>query len=255
MEAKEANQVIDGSQETFPLATPGCWRDFIPPQKKIAIVGTAEDSIKLAPYNDPEWQIWTLNNAAVTKSIPRWNVMFQMHHGDFVADGFSADHEWLKANRQGVVFMCADMCNGYSSAYPYPLNEVIGVFESRYFTNTISWMIALAILTQPEEIGIWGVNMDHFTEYSAQRASCEFWCGIAQGRGIKVSVAEQSSLLKCAAMYGVEKSPLADKCSARLNMLKERLARMESEKAQLEQNIHIHRGALEDCQFWATFMS
>ena len=56
----------------------------------------------------------------------------------------------------------------------YPLDEMLKQFRD-YFTCTCSYQMALAIAMQPDEIGVYGVNMAMDTEYAQQRPSCEYW--------------------------------------------------------------------------------
>lgn len=75
-----------------------------------------------------------------------------------------------------------------------------------YLTNSVSYMIAIAIHAGYEEIGIYGVDMAQIAggEYSMQRASCEYYVGIAVGRGIKVTIPASADLLKTRMIYGFE---------------------------------------------------
>jgi hypothetical protein len=76
----------------------------------------------------------------------------------------------------------------------YPLKEIcewfsIGREKERhpYLSNTISEMLALLAYEiviggkEVDEIGVWGVDMSHSTEYGFQRPSCEFYLGIFEG--------------------------------------------------------------------------
>jgi hypothetical protein len=56
-------------------------------------------------------------------------------------------------------------------------------------------MLALAISEGFEEIGVWGVDMIHDSEYGYQKPSGSFWLGVAKGRGIKVTLPVESALL------------------------------------------------------------
>ena len=87
----------------------------------------------------------------------------------------------------------------------------------QYFTNSISYMLAIAIMELAPasnnyqalpgaEIGVFGVDMmmagGPGSEYGYQRPSCEYFIGIALGRGIKIHIPERSDLLKTAWPYG-----------------------------------------------------
>jgi hypothetical protein len=83
----------------------------------------------------------------------------------------------------------------------YPIDDVISELGD-YFTNSISYMVALAIFLRYEEIYIHGVNMIHDSEYGHQKPSCEYYLGIARGRGLKVILPPESDLLKATTRYG-----------------------------------------------------
>lgn len=57
-------------------------------------------------------------------------------------------------------------------------------------------MLALAISMEPEEIQLHGVYMADESEYRHQRANAEYLIGFAEGKGIKVTIPNESELLK-----------------------------------------------------------
>jgi hypothetical protein len=79
----------------------------------------------------------------------------------------------------------------------YPLHEITKRFEVDYFTSTVAYAIALAVHQGFDEINLYGVPLEHHTEYAHQRPCVEFWIGVAKGRGILVNIyGEHSTLLK-----------------------------------------------------------
>jgi hypothetical protein len=74
-----------------------------------------------------------------------------------------------------------------------------------YFTSTVAYAIAMA-MSMPDvaEIGLWGIDLVHDTEYGDQRPCAEYWIGRAEASGIKVTAHEQSALLKHRQRYGYE---------------------------------------------------
>lgn len=80
----------------------------------------------------------------------------------------------------------------------YPLKEVIACCESDYFTNTIDYMIALAIYEHVKEIHLYGVNMSLGGEYEFEKPGVDYWCGYAKGRGLTVKVhGKRSRIMEC----------------------------------------------------------
>ena len=190
------------------------------PEKKIAIVGCS-DSKDLAPYDDKSWEIWAMNNSYMhTKRHTRW---FEIHPIKF-EDGhfyrrklmrpgvFEFSKEFRgKLTDDYMKDLAALDCPVYMQQHwdiipksiPYPLQEVIAKFGN-YFTNSVSYMIALAIMENATEIGCYGVDMATATEYGPQRPSCEFFLGIAAGLGIKLRVPDKADLLKTRFLYGFQ---------------------------------------------------
>jgi hypothetical protein len=91
-------------------------------------------------------------------------------------------------------------CSAVPNAVLYPIDEIIKTFGN-YFTNTISYMIALALISDFDEIHILGVDMAVDSEYAWQRPSCEYFIGLARGMGKKVYIPETCDLLKTRYLY------------------------------------------------------
>lgn len=86
----------------------------------------------------------------------------------------------------------------------YPLEEVVNTFGTSYFSNSISYMIAYAMLKGVTRMDLYGV--DHLTgrSYLSERAGVEYWLGRAEQLGIEVNVALGSAVLRTmdGKMYG-----------------------------------------------------
>lgn len=177
------------------------------PPRKIAIVGKATSSMMLAPYDDDSWEIWVLSDCF--KFVPRITRSFEIHDYDTGCHRWKKEYtDWLKANIPKLVVHSAHP--DLPGAMVYPWKKVLEEFLP-YFTNSVSWMLALAMLEGCSEIGIYGVDMaqsDPATgrngEYEHQRPSCEYFIGLAQGIGIKVTIPPQSDLLKARKLYAYE---------------------------------------------------
>jgi hypothetical protein len=85
----------------------------------------------------------------------------------------------------------------------FPLQECASRFGQPYFSNTIAYMIAFALLKGAKEIDIYGVNQAGSHEYAEERPSVEYWIGMAIGMGVKVTInGQHSQLLKYKGIYG-----------------------------------------------------
>lgn len=170
--------------------------------KKIAIIGTTSSLID-APYKDPEWEIWGLNGAY--QAIPRWDRWFDMHSIDTLKKYHESVYfDFLK--KAGDKVSMVHSTEELPQAKAFPWQELVKKY-GRYFNNTVSWLIAYAIEQNPAAIGLWGINMAMDEEYGIQRPSCEYFLGVAEGKGIDVFIPETSEIMKCSFLYGVEPIP------------------------------------------------
>ena len=224
----------------------------MPPQRKIAIVGKAGSSLGLAPYGDENWQIWTLSDLVLAHQAPRYEVQFELHDAALVQQR-PLYWEWLARCEPAKPIYMRQAHPDIKASVDYPINEIVSEFGG-YFTNTVSYMIALAIAMKPETIGVWGVDMACSAEYRAQRPSCEYFLGIAKGMGIEIIVPPQADLLKTCGLYAFDDkvSDLAAKCKARADELKARIQEASQRRDQAACDAAYLQGALEDTsEYWS----
>jgi len=95
----------------------------------------------------------------------------------------------------------------------YPLEEIIKTFNTRYFTNTVSYMIAYAAYLKIPKLAIYGVDTAFGAPYAQENRGVEYWIGRAEERGIEVYVPDASQLKRTVSgvMYGER-----DHCNAML---------------------------------------
>lgn len=212
-------------------------------ERKIAIVGYT-DSRHEAPYGDPAWEMWGLNNLhtqVLPDQMPSFSRWYDLHDAATIAAD-AAHVEWLSKATIPVYVWRTDPA--WPTSVEFPRVELMDQF-GRYFTNSISWMIAHAILEGATSIGVWGVDMAQSSEYAAQRPSCEYFLGIAAGLGIEVHIAETSDLLKSAVIYGESDNGLRAKLEQRSNELGSRITQIQSELERLNAALYQLSGAKE----------
>lgn len=179
-------------------------------RKKVAIVGFAP-SWKEAPWDDPETEIWVLNEfyrmANMVKNFraDRW---FEIHDLDSPSKSTQEHMDFLK--QCPVPLYLREKREDLPNALVLPVYDMIAYFKSKgfqgagYLTNSISEMIAFAIYEGFTDISVVGVDMSTDSEYGFQKPSCEYWLGVCDGMGIKLFIPDSSELLKCAFIYGFE---------------------------------------------------
>ena len=77
----------------------------------------------------------------------------------------------------------------------YPFEKVIQKTRD-YFISSITYMLSHAISMEPDEIALYGVDLMPDEEWDYQRACTEYLLGLAEGRGIKITIPEGSALRK-----------------------------------------------------------
>jgi hypothetical protein len=183
--------------------------------KKVALLGYAP-SWKLAPFDDPEVEIFSLND--FWKYTPRWDRWFEVHDADTLGiskrdlgeSEVKRHLDWLKAQPPGKpIYMQAEFCDGrFPAAVPLPLDRLTERF-GRYFTSTIGMMIGMAIIDDYEWIGLYGIDLASDVEYQDQRPNAEYLVGYARGQGRTVVIPDSSAMCKAGHVYGIEK-PLVE---------------------------------------------
>lgn len=94
----------------------------------------------------------------------------------------------------------------------YPLKRIMKKFKTDFFSNTISYMVALALDMGYKKIRLYGCDMMTREEYAWEKGGIEFWLGVAKGMGVDVEITDGSSLLKTITgkPYGIKYFKLKD---------------------------------------------
>ncbi len=231
---------------------------------KVCIVGFAPTWNK-TPFADDDFEVWGLNELyAYFKQIPdahaeRW---FEIHSPNSPSKNTPQHRAWLR--KATIPIYMQKHFDDIPNSVPFPKDEVFKFFEdkgymgAKYFTNSISYMIALAIYEGYKEIHIYGVDMAQDSEYAFQRPSCEYFIGIAEGLGIKVYIPCESDLVKAGVLYGYESdNTMRLKIKGRIKELQGRknaamqnLQKGQQIVRQAERDIVGIDGAISDAQFW-----
>lgn len=85
----------------------------------------------------------------------------------------------------------------------FPLEQYVNEFGAPYFTNTIAYMVAYALLQGAKKIDVYGINQASSSEYFYEKAGVEYVLGIAVGRGVEVTIhGDKSELLANKMRFG-----------------------------------------------------
>ena len=226
-------------------------------RRKILITGFEPTSI-VGPKQAKQlvrrgYELWTFNNDL--KRILYASRNFEMHelsvYGSDAVDDASPQPNYLEALRKGIGIPVYHLRKTpkIKGSIAYPRDEMARYFfgkDPAYFTNSFSYMLALAIHEKVDEIHLYGVDMSREHEHAWERPSIEYFLGWARGAGIKVMLPETSDLLKCIGFYGYgENNPYENEAK-----LRDQLAEVKVAERRYRFDAALMFGAAEDIEYW-----
>lgn len=180
--------------------------------KPVAIVARGGTN-SLAPFRDPNWEIWGLPWIA----YPRVDRVFELHSEKFFEESppsWVTEQKWLQSFHErhpdAVCYCDPSRMHRFKNAVEYPIEEVIKNLPIVSLENSISYMLAQAILEKRPKIGLFGVHMFAGREAEIAQASVMYLTGLAHGRGIEVFTPLGSPLFMSnyvAGRYGINGGP------------------------------------------------
>jgi len=185
--------------------------------KKVALVGYAP-SWKDAPYNDPDIEIWIMND--MYDFAPRYDRLFDIHMIDEIktrksrGEGNKLHYEMLKTIDKPIYMQ--EHYPEIPASVKFPLDILTDAYKTDsmgdkiFLACSVSHMLALAIYEGFEEIQIYGIHEAVDSEYKDEMPSVVYWLGFAAGKGIKIKVSPDSPLLKAYFVYGYEEPEYAE---------------------------------------------
>ena len=188
--------------------------------KGIAVLGSHPATVNLAPFDDPEWRIYACSpHNLIFQAQDGKHPNFRYLFGGTRPDGgqYRVD-EWFEVHDQ-----LSDVTRPYSylrelerlpnlwtrdpeatsyikDARSYPEQEMMERFGPFFFTSSIAYMLAKAIVAADaekiESIGIWGVMQASDTEYAYQRPGIQYFIQRATELNIRVICPKESALFE-----------------------------------------------------------
>lgn len=214
---------------------------------KIALTGSAPSSRDLAPFNDPEWEIWSCSPSNM--DLPRSDVFFEIHAWDSMARDpeLTLFLAWLRKHPK--VYLQKENPQ-FPNALAYPKDEMVAKYGPYFFTSSLSYMWALALEQKPTHIGMWGVDMTATEEYGYQRAGCHYFIQKARDLGVQVIVPVESDILAPTPQYGFrESNPMYRKLFVRRQEILKRYHDAKAAEANSKVLADTLSGAIEDIDY------
>jgi hypothetical protein len=215
--------------------------------KQVVLLGTAPSSMMLAPFSNPEWEIWGCSPG--TASAPRIDRRYEVHRWEPGQEWFSEGYIKILTEFKGPVRMFQQV-DEVPNCEVMDVDAMVKKYGPYFFTSTLAWMMAEAIDEGFERIALYGVDMAATSEYHDQRMGCQYFAMLAASMGIEVGVPPESDVLRPAPLYGAcEHSHMWIKETTRARELagqqREAMAALEAAK----EKVSFFRGALDD-QDW-----
>lgn len=219
---------------------------------KVALVGSAPSSNRLAPFGDPSWQIWACSpdNMHVLPRVDLWVEL----HGDL---GWPEYQDWAVPylawlNAQTFPVLAID--NTFiPRAAAFPKDEMLRLFGCFHFTSSFAWMMALALARGATEIALFGIDMATDQEYKDQRKNFQHFIQIAADRGVKIMAPNESDILQPPPLYGYDRiTAFTRKLIVRKNEITARIEAMRRQRDELNGHITHLSGALDDLDYVLT---
>ena len=215
--------------------------------KQVCLLGTAPSSFSLAPFGNEDWEMWACSPG--TASAPRVDRRYEVHR-------WEPGQEWFSEGYVKILKECKGPVKMFEQVAEIPNCELIDwkahveMFGPNFFTSTLAWMMADAIVEGYEKIAFYGVDMAATSEYHDQRMGCQYFAMIAASMGIEVGCPPESDLLRPPPLYGLaEHSHLWIKETSRAREMAGRLRDANTQHEALGQEIAFLRGAMDD-QDW-----
>ncbi len=217
----------------------------VPKRKKLALCGFATNTLIGVPWDDPEFEIWGMNQGYVhmNRRADRW---FEMHLPEATPDVRDPNYLGFLKGLDIPVYMI--QCYEYApTAVRYPIEDAIRVANRDYFTSTVAFMLCLAEMEECfEEIHLYGINLAIGDEYFYEKPCAEYWLGRLEQKGVKIYIPTASSMLKQYRRYGYA-------IDARPNQNLKFLIDAKKNDAQHQLNQHtaqanVHVGRMQMCE-------
>jgi hypothetical protein len=159
---------------------------------KIAIVGSNPESWEKCKDLGKDWELWRFSRRNFSKP-PKARRWFELHH--------PRNYPRYDQSCPGYTeFLIKTRAITYGT---FPFEKLLDEFGPYFFCyGQIPWIMAYAILLEPETIGLWGIEPGG--EYKPQHAEVQHFAQVARDRGIEV-VAPEDTILRPRKLYATEK--------------------------------------------------
>jgi hypothetical protein len=169
---------------------------MLPMTKRVALVGHSPSTRDLAPYDDPSYEIWTMNDAQGFLNGRRATRWFEIHIEEVWREPTRRLKGYLEHLQKfaGPIYMDRHY-DEFPTSVEYPFEHLFKKYGRGKFGSSFSYLFALAIEEGFTEIEMYGCDLASEEEYKKQRESTAFWIGYCKGAGIRFALPAATPIL------------------------------------------------------------
>ncbi len=186
-------------------------------QKRLLWTNRTADEIRLRPRTLFEWILferpqWKVEFEPAPERLDRMFAMDQIDNLKSILymKVFTRGEYLRKINERNIPVVVPYAEPRITNYEVFPLKEAHQKLGPIYYTNSICFMIALAILKGFKTMELYGIVQGGRNEYVKERRGVEYWLGLAAGMGINIQIHAPTFLLTHNdgnLVYGYKKTP------------------------------------------------
>lgn len=164
--------------------------------KAVRIVGFSKGREAAWRDRPDSTEVWGFNDLHHDFPIDQYifHRWFQLHDRAYLKEMWSPSYwvhlAWLKQLSATIMpVYTTELWPDVRASVRYPKEEVAALTpHGAYHAGSFDWMLAFAILQGFATVDIYGVNFSSGGEPISARPCLEYWMGVAEGRGMRVTV-------------------------------------------------------------------
>lgn len=167
--------------------------------KTVRIYGSARN-VREAPSVVPEGvEVWLSNSPTTTRlrcprAINQWTRWFNLHSRAHIVGTYPSGYSYYQDKAEGRPIYLLKVQPDIPTSKAFPREAIQTAFATekgpnRYFTCSVCWLIAFAILEGFERIELWGFELRDTkpgSAYAYERPCVAYWIQKARDAGVEV---------------------------------------------------------------------
>lgn len=169
--------------------------------RTVRIYGASRNAREAPPLGSEETvtEVWLSNSHTTTlircpQAIHEWTRWFNLHSKKHIVGTYPAAYHYWQTKAEGRPIYLLKVQPDLPESVAFPREKIQAFFATpkgpmRYFTCTVTWLIALAVMEGFERIELWGFELRHTkpgSAYAFERPCFAYWVQVAKDRGIDV---------------------------------------------------------------------